>query len=63
MKIKRNDKFICISTVIMDDGEIAYIEGKTYTSHFDECITDEANDRHHYWDDTCEVEKYFKKKN
>ena len=64
-KIRKGDKFECIQSVVMDDGSIAYIKGKAYTSENDNCITDETREDYHYWN-AQEPEKenwwhYFKR--
>ena len=38
-KIHKGDMFV--QHVVMDDGKVAYIKGKTYISEKDDCITDE----------------------
>jgi len=48
-KISMGDKFICISDVVMDDGDTTYRAGVIYTSHNNECITDDNGERLHYW--------------
>lgn len=48
--MKKGEKYKCIKTVVMDDGEIAYIKGKTYPCEQDGCITDEQGDEEHNWD-------------
>lgn len=63
--IRKGDVFECIEHVIMDDGKVAYIKGKTYASEANGCITDEQHDEIHYWN-TQEYEgnnwqKYFKR--
>ena len=59
MKIKKGDVFICIKTVKMDDGEIAYSKGAVYTSEQDNCITDNQGDTEHRWEGEY-TSKYFK---
>lgn len=51
MQIKKGQQFKCIKTVIMDDEEDseAYIQGKTYISDIDGCITNKMGDKHHSW--------------
>lgn len=51
MEIKKGQKFLCINTVIMinGDGEIAYLKGEVYFSENDNCITDIQGDKHHGW--------------
>ena len=48
-KLEKGKHYKCIQTVEMDDGEIAYIEGKTYLCEMKGCITDESGDKEHYW--------------
>lgn len=47
--ISIGDKFLCTSTVIMDDASISYREGEEYISEKDGCITDEDGDVEHRW--------------
>lgn len=61
MKIKKGDTFICVKTVEMDNGEIAYNIGKFYTSEQDKCITDNQGDVGHLWEETDCVNTYFKR--
>lgn len=62
--IKKGDKFECIKPVIMDDNplDVVYTEGELYISEYDGCITDNQNNKRHYWNDK-EVAIYFKKVN
>ena len=49
-KIIKGDKFECVKSVAMDqNGYVAYIKGKIYTSESDGCITDEQCNKQHYW--------------
>lgn len=60
LKPEKGKWYKCIKTVEMeDDGEIAYIEGKSYLSEINGCITDEDGDKEHYWDEECDTEMYF----
>ena len=60
LKPEKGKWYKCIRTVEMkDDGEIVYIEGKTYPSEINGCITDEDGDKNHYWDVDCDTEVYF----
>lgn len=43
------DRFLCIKDVVMDNGEKAYVKGKTYVSDMVNCITDESGCINHYW--------------
>lgn len=61
MNIKKGDKFLCTKTVTMQgSGNKAYIEGKTYSSDYNGCITNEFGDIYHYWDETDNFKEYFK---
>jgi hypothetical protein len=47
------DKFLCIQDVRMiDDGELVYKKGEFYQSEKEGCITDLANRKDHYWEET-----------
>ena len=48
-QIRKGDVFECIEHVVMDDGSVAYIKGKTYASEKDHSITDEKYNENHYW--------------
>lgn len=62
--IKKEDEFECIKSVIIDGNplDVAYTEGELYISEYDGCITDNQNNKRHYWNDK-EVAIYFKKVN
>lgn len=62
--IKKGDEFECIKPVIMDGNplDVAYTEGELYISENKGCITDNQNNKSHYWNDK-EVAIYFKKVN
>lgn len=62
--IKKGDEFECIKPVIMDGNplDVAYTEGELYISENNGCITDNQNNKGHYWNDK-EVAIYFKKVN
>lgn len=62
--IKKGDKFECIKPVIMDGNplDVAYTEGELYISENNSCITDNQNNKSHYWNDK-ELAIYFKKVN
>ena len=62
--IKKGDKFECIKPVIMDGNplDVAYTEGELYISENNGCITDNQNNKSHYWNDK-ELAIYFKKVN
>lgn len=51
MKIKKGQKFRCIQTVVMEDGEVAYIKGKIYKSEVGGCITNMQSEIYHVWTD------------
>lgn len=64
MEIKEGDKFLCVKEVEMDTGFIAYRKGKIYKSENDGCITNERNNKHHWWnnlDTESELKLYFEK--
>lgn len=64
-KIRKGDMFECIEHVVMEDGSVAYIKGKTYVSEKDGCITDGNHDEEHEWnkieEDDCYWWHYFKR--
>ena len=64
-KIREGDVFACIEHVVMEDGSVSYIKGKTYVSEKDGCITDENHDENHEWniqeDDEENWWHYFKR--
>lgn len=64
LKIRKGDRFVCVKSVVMEDGEIAYNEGFVYTSERDGCITDAKGIKDHYWaeeiDEDCWI-KFFKR--
>lgn len=62
--IKKGDEFECIKPVIMDGNplDVAYTEGELYISEGNGCITDNQNNKSHYWEDKG-VAIYFKKVN
>ena len=64
-QIHKGDVFECIEHVVMEDGSVAYIKGKTYASEKDGCITDENHDENHEWniqeDDEENWWHYFKR--
>lgn len=59
--IKVGDKFLCITTVIDDEGQMPYVIGRTYTSEFDGCITNEMGDRKHEWANAPYFLEHFKR--
>lgn len=59
--IKVGDKFLCINTVIDDEEQTPYVIGKTYTSEFDGCITNEMGDRKHEWANAPYFLEHFKR--
>ena len=48
-EIEKGDIFRCTNHVVMSNGEVAYIKGRTYTSEKDGCITDEQKNCDHVW--------------
>lgn len=64
-KIRKGDVFECIQHVVMEDGSVAYIKGKTYASEEDGCITDDNHDEKHQWSSREDDEErwwhYFKR--
>ena len=58
--IEKGDKFKCIKTYKMEDGEVAYIKGKIYLSELKDCITDEQLDVNHYMDNLVEFFEHLK---
>ena len=59
--IKVGDKFLCINTVIDDEEQTPYVIGKTYTSEFDGCITNEMGNRKHEWANVSCFSEHFKR--
>ena len=59
-KIKKGDKYLCLSDYIMNDDTIAYTEGKTYLSEIDGCITDNDLDDNHGMSDQDDFFEFFK---
>lgn len=61
--IFKGNKFYCIETVKMDwTNNVAYVEGKTYISERDHCITDEMGHDNHMWVPNSEMfAKHFVK--
>lgn len=65
--IQIGDKYFCIKTVIMekeyddDDDDIAYIQGKVYTSEINGCLTNQHGESDHLWSRTDELNEHFKK--
>lgn len=59
------DKMLCIETVVMDDGTIAYVVGRTYSVKEANCITDEQGCTNHIWrydiSETDNWHNYFRK--
>lgn len=46
--VKKGDVFLCTKTVIMEDGDRAYIANKAYISEHDGCLTDEQGEKKHH---------------
>lgn len=64
--IRRGEKFECIKDVIMDDGDLAYMNGEIYLSEANDCITDAQGNTKHQWVDGCGIrcedwQEYFKR--
>ena len=59
-KIKKNDRFLCLSDYIMDDDTIAYTKGKIYLSEVDGCITDNVFDVNHQMEKQIDFFEFFK---
>lgn len=59
--IDKGDIFRCKDHVVMCNGEVAYIKGKTYVSDRDGCITDEQNDDNHCWTGELDWRIFFEK--
>ena len=60
MEINKGDKFICIKSVEMDNGDTAYITGHIYNSEHDGCITDESGSIDHVWEPSrCTEDNYL----
>lgn len=57
------DKFTCIKDVVMiPDRQIAYRSGKTYTSEYEDCLTDEQGTKDHIvvGKDTSFLDEHFR---
>lgn len=61
LKIRKGDRFECIKTVIMNDGEVAYQKGYAYISEMEDCITDKTGCIEHRWNGKLEWQTYFKR--
>jgi len=59
MKIKKGQKFKCIDTVVMYNGDITYLKDKEYVSELSGCLTNLHGHRDHKWSDTKEFKQYF----
>lgn len=59
MKIKKGQRFMCIKDYVMEDGWIAYFEGKEYICYEDNCLTDEQNDSHHKMNNETDFNEHF----
>lgn len=58
MKIEAGKKYLCIRDVVMrGDNNPIYIEGRTYLSERDGCITDEEFATDHGWSDVVEEDR------
>ena len=59
--IKKGDKFLCLKDYVMvDNDEVAYVAGKTYTSEEDDCIKDEECTVEHDMSGQADFFEYFK---
>ncbi len=59
--IRQGDKFVCIKKVVMrGTHKIEFKKGYIYTSHKDNCITNESGEFEHYWN-TKKNSKHFVK--
>ncbi len=58
--IKKGDRFKCIKTFKMEDGEKSYVRGKEYLSELGNCITDDQHDVYHNMAEIKEFFEYFK---
>lgn len=52
-------EYLCIETVVMDNGKTLYIQGKKYKSEKDGCITNEENSPDHIWTKKC-MKEFFR---
>lgn len=59
-KIKKGDKFLCLEDYIMDDGRVAYTQGKVYQSELDNKITDNDFDIMHEMQGQDDFFEHFK---
>jgi len=59
-KIEKGDRFKCLKTFKMEDGEVAYSRGQVYISEEDGCITDNEPYTTHDMSDYDEFFEYFK---
>jgi len=50
-KINKGEKFVCVRDVVMDGeyNNIAYTAGKVYQSEFNNCLTNDQGNAHHFW--------------
>jgi hypothetical protein len=48
-RIKKDDRFLCTTTVVMDEGDTAYLKGETYISERNGCITNRWGQKDHEW--------------
>ena len=47
--IRKGDRFYCHRDVVMEDGEITYARGGTYTSEENGYITNGLGEKNHEW--------------
>ena len=58
--MKKGEKYKCIEDVVMTNGSVAYIKGKTYLCEQDDCITNEEGNTEHYCGEPfCNGVQYF----
>jgi hypothetical protein len=59
-RIEKGDRFLCLKNFVMTNGQVAYIEGKIYTSDRDGYLPDESPEILHQMDGVKEFFDYFK---
>ena len=58
-KIKKGDKFLCISDFIMDDDTVAYTKDVKYLCEVNDCITDNERDTKHNMENQEDFFEFF----
>jgi len=58
--MKKGEKYECIKTVVMEEGDIDYVKGNIYLCEEDGCLTDEDGDTGHSWSGLA-TNRHFKK--